>query len=375
MTGRMDRKSRLDGPRWKPQWSGRTAERIWKPAQMSPEILKAMEQKGGAIKAETSFFVALTDQNTYVELPRSEVRQRIAKGALRMSQPIWHPTEQAWKPARSFPNLVPEPQRPTVSTPATAKAPAKAVVTVQPLPSTVPSKQASAVKVPTSRAERVPAKMPRTAGQMARPGLKEIDRYVKKSQASEKLYGILTVVGLLLIPLLNWLVLDLPVRHAIARSEFRDQVKVHAHFRYYVQVNGVVVNFGEISDKMSGAKLVDMMTVVANASRSIPLFGMSYHSVSVMKGGQDKYVFHGDAWKELSNSRGLPPMNRAFLIVNNLYLPNGKPAMGEQSDNLFVLQGQKQKCFNEFFTTMVKNKSSESSPGSGERKTEETKME
>jgi hypothetical protein len=357
---------------WKPRWTGQSIERVWKPARISIDA-NAKESN----KSETTFFVALTDEHNYIELPRSEVKDRIAKGTLRMSQPIWHPTERTWKPAKVFPHLLPGEELKPLPTPAKPKTPST-VLPMQPLPSSpgassvTPIPRQSAKIQASPRRDSVAITPPGGDQKAVKPGYGGIDDYLKKTQRSERIYGILTVVGMLLIPLMNWLMLDLPLNYAISHSEFKGQVKLRAHFRYGVQINGLVIHINHISPDMSGAKFVNMLTILANSSRNIPIIGMPFHSVNLAKGWNTQYVFRGQVWEELARERTLPPMNRAFLLVNNLYLPNGKPALGEQSDNLLMLQTQKQKCFNDFYATMVKSQKTEAPPDSTEKKPGET---
>ncbi|MBI4024030.1 MAG: hypothetical protein HY360_03560 [Verrucomicrobia bacterium] len=449
-------------------------------------------------KPETTFFVAVPTGGAWETLPKSEVRKRLREGSLRESHLVWHPSDQSWKPARSFPDLkksspVPAPSSPqpvpvakppsavraapkvavkvSVSTaqpiPAakahpvvsTSAAPAPVVVkiatpvpaikkpvaspavaTPQAAPRTEPSAKANpapkvvalqssslvqpspspspkpapkpaaavpvaaavprpansaAVKVvpaaasvapqvsakaePASKvkaapkpavkqapvavhATATPASSPATrptsstaikptpAKPVAAPlnVLEQMERMVERQRKMQGVYGVIIVVILLLIPFLNWLLIQRPMTSAIARSEFKNSVKVSGHYGFYVSPIVLMIQLQEIPAGMSGEKLMDLLSTLAVATRS-----SVFHTVALVKGKDVKYVMRGEVWSELAHQRAEPAPIRAKLLVSNLYLPNGKQALSDQSDNLAILHEQKNKLFLVFYETFV----------------------
>jgi len=181
----------------------------------------------------------------------------------------------------------------------------------------------------------------------------DIELLYQKHKKRQIIYGALTVLCLILIPLLNWLTVDHPLTAAIANSEFKDSVRVHGHYQRFVAPGNIVIRLGDISGEMSGEKFVDMLTQLAIATQAQAITGSPYKSVALARNGIVQFRFRGEAWKELAAERDLAAPQRAMLIVINLYLPNGKPALGEQSDNPRILFEQKEKLFSDFYRCFV----------------------
>ncbi|MDD2710892.1 MAG: hypothetical protein PHV34_23175 [Verrucomicrobiae bacterium] len=347
------------------------SERVWKPLSMVAKPLAAAEEQ--RLKHETRFFVALSGQDQYQEMPRSEIQRRLAAGDLRHTQPIWHPSEQAWKPARSFPNLLPEPMQAVVPLPKDANTP--------PVPSVPAAKSASpktAVrkKVKQSdkgntraKAEAVTEKSRRGAPVSGahkagvtnagghKAGLAEIDRIMHANKLKQRLYAGLTVLLMVLLAAGNWLFVERTVREILAKSEYKDSVQGGGNYRFYVSPINVNIRFDRIASDMSGEKFIDMLTMLAEAYPAHPVLGFKFHSVTLSKNGKSLFMFHGDGWHELSKMRKqkVSAAERAKFMVDNLYLPGGKRAIGAESDNLWILSEQKQKLLNVFYEVMVKD--------------------
>ena len=190
----------------------------------------------------------------------------------------------------------------------------------------------------------------------------KIDRLYKKHKREQILYGVLTFLCLASVPFLNWWLVDRPLVSAIANSEFKDSVKVHGHYRLLVRPSGIVIRFGEIPGDVSGEKFVDMLTALAVATQEQAFTGATYTSIELARGGEVQFMFRGEAWKELAVERSLPIPKRAMLLVENLYLPDGKQALREQSDNLRILFEQKEKLFTVFYQTFVGKSATPSLP-------------
>ncbi len=271
-------------------------------------------------KSETTFIVAAAGEKSGENLPRSEIRRRLRTGKLRESHLIWHPAQQSWKPIRAIPGL----------------------------------KSSQRLPVPAAKHAHTGASPDGSMAKKARPiALGEIDRLYRKNKRSQILYGVLILGVFPLILLLNWLTVDRPLVSAIARSEFKNSISVHGHYRRFVVPGSIVIRLGEISGGMSGEKFVDMLTRLAIATKTQAITGSPYKSVALAKNGVTQFIIRGEAWKELADEQDLSAPQRAMLIVLNLYLPNGKQALGEQSDNPRILFEQKGKLFTDFYKCFV----------------------
>lgn len=366
-------------------------------------------------KNETSYFVAEPEGGTYETLPRSEIRKRVKEGSLKESRLVWHKIEQAWKAITAFPDLkksqrlvpsvakkaLPDPKavpvaqvkalvptpRVAVASPKVAVATPKAVVGVPKVvtpkafvatpvvaqPSAVPkpkvevafprAKPKGMSQKAKGRSARASRRAARSESQRMREKIMKSAKvkienivWMRKRRTTQIIYGCVALGIVLLIWFMNIFGASGALKSAVAHSEFSKTARVSGNFSYLVNFNSLVIHLKELPKGMSGEKLVDLLTVLAVRTQDHPITGSPYYSIRLAKGSDIKYIVRGETWKELANQQALPANRRAMLIVDNLYLPNGRQALDRQSDNIALLYQQKIKLFDTFYETYTGTK-------------------
>ncbi len=308
-------------------------------------------------KSETTLCVARLEGGEYETLPKSEVKRRLRSGIMRQSQYIWHPSDQSWRQARDFTELI----RPTgpIAAPDPSPQPTPRVVAV-PRPKSVvvaatagkPSQtQAVAAPKPVTTVSLASDKARKT--QLAEAsGDKMVAALYGNHRRRQIIYGVITLLIIGVIALVN-LVEHLRMKSALVGTEFQGVVKVGAHYAYFVQPRALMLQLNEVPAGMNNEKFVDMLTALAVRTQEQPITGMTYFVVKLQKGSTIKYVLRGEAWKELANERNGTSKQRAFLLINNLYFPDGRLVVGTESDNLSEAYSRKTDRFIEFCRTFI----------------------
>ncbi|MBI4026609.1 MAG: FHA domain-containing protein [Verrucomicrobia bacterium] len=183
--------------------------------------------------------------------------------------------------------------------------------------------------------------------------LEGVDQHHRKYKRDQVFYGLLLLLVIGLVAFANWWTVHRPLVLALDAFEFKDAVHIQGHYRHFCRPGSIIIHITALPAGISGEQFTNLLTSLAGATRSQALTGSPYYSVELARGWATRYVLRGEAWKELARQKDLPAPKRAELLVNNLYLPDGKPALKEQSDNLWTLKEQREKTFNAFFETFT----------------------
>lgn len=347
-------------------------------------------------KPETTLCVASPAGGEYETLPRSEIRRRIQEGRIRQSQFIWHPAENSWKQARSYPELLapftpPVTETPDapplvvrvatvdpqavavakvaatpVATPKAVKVKAAPVVqsTARPSPMAKPAVKSAAAVSSVAQAPSQPspaAKPSAKAGVAAvpaapRPKDDAIAELWKSQHRSQILYVTVIMCVFPIFFLWNRFGANHAVTSAVAQSPFKKtSAKVSAHFGYYVDPRVLMLQIDRLPvDDMTGEQFIQFLTMLATAIPEEPLTGMIFNRVKLLKDSEVRFILPGGAWKQLAKERQLDATWRAMMLVNNLRAPSGEAVLTDRSDNPAILQDQKAEVFRQFYRTMLR---------------------
>lgn len=317
-------------------------------------------------KSETTLCVARLEGGEHENLPRSEVKRRLRSGAMRQSQYIWHPGQQSWKQAREFAELLrttgpvavpdsPQPVAPTppaavvarpkavVKTPSTAKAVSQRVAAA-------PRTAAAGQPAPQTHATPSPNATPGAAAQAS--GQKLVDELYGNQRRKQILYGIACAVIVAAIALLN--VVEMwRVKSAVANSPLKGTATVSAHYGFFVQPWTLIVQIKDLPPNMPHDQFVELLTSLAVKTRGRPLIGGTYQFVKLQSGWTTKYVMRGEAWEALADSKGEEWNQRARLLIDNIYLPDGHLVLGNESAELAEMYKFKTEKFHEVCRTFI----------------------
>ncbi len=364
-------------------------DQAWREARAMPELTSQPEAPPSS--KQTQFFVAPPTGGEYQPLARNEIRKRLREGSLRDSHLIWNPTEKVWKELRAAPEFkddlaVQGPSEEGASRSlklpvfkAASTVPGKGKprpkVRLKPKSGPVSAQDASAQTdvlkegIPQSGQNRVRkvklrAKLSKemdSSTYLAMYGDREarlprsetVGIVYQQERRSRYRYGLAFILVIATIAVGNWFTLTRPVAEAIRHSEFAGRVRVGAHYRFYLRPGSVVLNFDGLPKDLTTEQFVSLLSVLAGGSGRQALTGEPFDEVHLVKEGTTRYVFRGIFWQQLAAASDLSIPEKAMLITNNLFLPNGKPALMEQDDNAMKRHDQKLAVFQEFQKAFV----------------------
>lgn len=161
---------------------------------------------------------------------------------------------------------------------------------------------------------------------------------------------------------MNWFAAEKPVQEILAMTKFVDQAKIDAHFRFFIQPNALVIQISKLPQGFSSEEFINLLTDIASKTATFPILKKTYHSVTLAKGKETKFVFRGEAWKELAAMHEKSPRDRAMFLIDHLYLSEGQAALDQKEDRMEYLYFQKEQALLNFLETFldVEKKSSSS---------------
>jgi hypothetical protein len=256
---------------------------------------------------EEILYVHVTGTDQTTSLSREAVRSGIAEGRIRHSQLIWSPADNAWKPARELPGLLPSQPSPDAPRPvAPSVAAPKPRVTV-----TAPKVAVKAVapRAAVATTPRVAVSAAARAG--ARTGRSVV---VETDDDSHLLRWLCIIPGLLILALvaLNYFLVDQPLVGAMRQTAFPG-VTIYAHLGAFVQPGALVIHV-PANSAITHASLPDFLVALAHSTPATPLGG-TFDRVGLTTGMTSEYTFSGTAWKQLGDMDGESAERRKGYIL------------------------------------------------------------
>ena len=142
----------------------------------------------------------------------------------------------------------------------------------------------------------------------------------------------------------NYVNLQRPLSHVLDNDPRNKDIKVSAHYQYFVNPHVLVYDLREVPGSSSPVDITRVMLQFAEQIKGRP-----FESVELNHRGQEKFVLKGDYFKKLGDEYGSQnPVYTFRTLPENLYKPDGKSAYGTWTGGLLGVLGRQMEDVTDF---------------------------
>ena len=315
-------------------WS--PVDNAWKPVRELPDLLPS---------EHFILHVKGTEAGT-TELPKRAIRAAISKGEITRSQLIWSPVDNAWRPVRELPDLLPSQKLvpvPSGAAAVPAAKPAAAIIPQSPAGSVAPAAATARVRVAASSANT-----PTVRAAAPAPVRSTGDLTVKEDDSFHPLKWVCIGLGLLILFALggNYLLVDQPLVSNLGQTSYSN-VTVYAHFGAFMQPNVIEIHI-PVSSTITPDNLADFLVALAHSTPQSPITGDLYERVALTSGWMGRYSFSGGNWKELGDMQNEDKAALKEAVLVRLADAGGEPSVPESTLNEAAQQAVRDQVWDKF---------------------------
>jgi hypothetical protein len=142
----------------------------------------------------------------------------------------------------------------------------------------------------------------------------------------------------------NYVNLQRPLSQVVDDDPRNKDIKVSAHYQYFVNPNVLVYDLRDIPGSSSPVDITRVMLQFAKRIKDRP-----FDSVELNHRGHERFILKGDYFKKLGDEYGSQnPAYTLRTLPENLYKPDGKAAYGTWTGGLLGVLGRQMEDFTNF---------------------------
>jgi hypothetical protein len=142
----------------------------------------------------------------------------------------------------------------------------------------------------------------------------------------------------------NYVNLQRPLSQVLDNDPRNKDIKVSAHYQYFVNPNVLVYDLRDVPGSFSPADITRVMLQFAEQIKD-----RQFDNVELNHRGHEKFVLKGDYFKKLGEEYGSQnPIYTFRTLPENLYKPDGKSAYGTWTGGLLGVLTRQMDDFTNF---------------------------
>ncbi len=258
-----------------------------------------------------TYILAIPGSEDTQELPRQELRAKIAQGEITPAHWVWSPGHQDWKQVSEIPDL--QTALPSSKQPFGLK--------TKSLPFFNPN-------APSAETSAAPA-----AKKSSRKKSRTSSRSREKEESGFPFVSILFALLFLALAGIigaNYVLIDEPLEDNLAQTPFI-LVPIHAHLGGFVQPNALVIhvlpNSGITEDNFA-----DLLFTLAKSTPTPPFNQKSFGVVELTSAWVGQYALTGTDWQTFAGMAQASAQDRKDFVLDHLADPTGKPLIIKSKD-------------------------------------------